>query len=401
MLSVYEKSPPLNSRIFFSGLNGIRAIAALAVVFSHITHELDDFGLNPFIFGQNSDGNPKATLLASFGVSIFFTLSGFLITYLLLAEKQKGNINIKNFYIRRILRIWPLYYGYLILALITGFLFDFSVLKNSAFLYIFLLANIPFIIGGMLPFLGHYWSLGVEEQFYSFWPWNVKKSKSILRTALVMCGGLISLKILIRIIDIKNLNGNTSLLYDALHVTRFHCMLIGAIAAILYFNKSRLLLLLTNNKITQFLTWLIILLITINKFHVASLIDNELVSIVTVSLIIGQIEKRKRIINLNKSIFDFIGKISYGIYVIHPLIIFYLSKVFFFSENAGIWSYILVYAAVIGCTITIAHFSYTYFEKYFLKMKDRFSTVMSSGTMRDVQSQVEVVFVEKTKANNF
>src|SRR5271155_5691395 len=102
----------MKQAVYFSGLNGLRAIAALSVVFSHTTTSLNQFGLNPFIYGKFPDGTTKTTLLAAFGVTIFFALSGFLITYLLLEEKKTKEINIKNFYIRRILRIWPLYYLY-------------------------------------------------------------------------------------------------------------------------------------------------------------------------------------------------------------------------------------------------------------------------------------------------
>jgi peptidoglycan/LPS O-acetylase OafA/YrhL len=378
----FRKQPYLKQRIFFSGLNGLRAIAALAVVFSHITQGLHEFGLNQFVFGTYADGNPKATLLAGFGVSIFFTLSGFLITYLLLEEKQTGNINVRHFYIRRILRIWPLYYLYLILSIVSAFLFDIPLENISILFYVFLLANVPFIFGGVLPFLGHYWSLGVEEQFYSFWPWVIKKSNSILKTAVILCFGLITLKIIIRLIDIKTHNGDTSLLYNTLHVTRFHCMLIGAIGAILYYQKNTLFLKFTNNLFTQCFAWLIILLVAINKFHVVSFMDNELISVISLSLIIGQIQKSKRIINLNISFFDFIGKISYGIYVIHPLVIFYLSKIIILSDQTDIYNYIFVYGSVFAVTIGLSYISYSYFEKYFLNMKDKYSTVKSSGTMR-------------------
>src|SRR5689334_11784431 len=116
---------PENMRpvLHFSGLNGLRAIAALSVLFGHTTMGLSSFGLNPFIFGQYSDGTPTTTLLAPFAVSIFFALSGFLITYLLLEEKRTTEINIKNFYTRRILRIWPLYYLYLIISILTWIIF--------------------------------------------------------------------------------------------------------------------------------------------------------------------------------------------------------------------------------------------------------------------------------------
>jgi peptidoglycan/LPS O-acetylase OafA/YrhL len=270
---------------------------------------------------------------------------------------------------------------YFILSIVTAFLFDIPHENISILFYVFLLANVPFIIGGMLPFLGHYWSLGVEEQFYSFWPWIVKKSKSTLITAFIVCVGLITVKIIVRLVDIKTQNGDTSLLYDTLHVTRFHCMLIGAIGAILYYQKNILFIKLTSNLFTQFLAWFIILLVAVNKFHLASFIDNELISIVSVSLIIGQIEKSKRIVNLNIQFFDFIGKISYGIYVIHPLVIFYLSKIIILSDQTDIYNYIFVYCSVFGVTIVLSYISYSYFEKHFLNMKDKYSTVKSSGTI--------------------
>src|SRR5688572_28294357 len=90
--------------VHLRGLNGLRAFAAFAVVISHIRLAYGDFGL-PTVDGL---------LLARYGVTVFFAISGFLITYLLLQEKQTtGTVDIKSFYWRRVLRIWPLYYFYL------------------------------------------------------------------------------------------------------------------------------------------------------------------------------------------------------------------------------------------------------------------------------------------------
>lgn len=87
-----------------SGLNGIRAIAAISVLISHMNESLSFFGLS----------NLQGLDLAGFGVTMFFALSGYLITYLLLLEKRDyARINVGQFYIRRILRIWPLYYFFL------------------------------------------------------------------------------------------------------------------------------------------------------------------------------------------------------------------------------------------------------------------------------------------------
>lgn len=172
--------------IYFPGLNGLRAIAAIAVVVHHTTLGLKEFNLDPYIFGSLQDGNPRGISLAGYGVSIFFVLSGFLITYLLQAEKDVRPIDVKKFYLRRILRIWPLYYLYLIISVITIIIFGLSLDIKPLLFYLFYAANIPFIIGTTLPFISHYWSLGVEEQFYLFWPWVNKKINHYIIPVIVL-----------------------------------------------------------------------------------------------------------------------------------------------------------------------------------------------------------------------
>src|SRR5687768_10044625 len=129
--------------IYFPGLNGLRAIAALAVVVSHITRELGSFNLDPYIFSEQKNGTIHGLPLAGYGVSIFFVLSGFLITYLLQAEKEKQEIDIKKFYIRRILRIWPLYYLYLFVAVLALLYFNLDISFKSLLFYFFYAANVP------------------------------------------------------------------------------------------------------------------------------------------------------------------------------------------------------------------------------------------------------------------
>jgi peptidoglycan/LPS O-acetylase OafA/YrhL len=366
--------------LYFPGLNGLRAIAALSVVFSHTSSDFLLFGLEPIYFSKYADGTPKLFNLAQYGVTIFFTLSGFLITYLLLEENKKQEINIRNFYIRRILRIWPLYYTYLILAILTILITGWELEGKTVLFYIFLMANIPFILGNELLFVGHYWSLGVEEQFYSFWPWVVKKSKSVLSTTIIICCSFILLKTVIRLNDIYQNAGNMSVAYTVFNTTRFDCMLIGAIGAILLFQENLYFIQLTNNKIAQFISWFVIFLVGINQFHLISFLDNEFISIVTVFLILGQIKQSNRLINLDAPIFDFLGKISYGIYVVHPLIILYLSKFITFSDKSNIMSHLIVYCCVFFTTISIAYLSYEYWEKPFLVMKDKYTAIRSSAT---------------------
>ena len=360
--------------IYFPGLNGLRAIAAIAVVITHVTLKLSEFNLDPNIFGTFKDGKPKGLFLANYGVSIFFVLSGFLITYLLLEEKMQTQIDIKKFYFRRILRIWPLYYFYLAVALITISVFGLGLNMNSLFYYIFYTANIPSILVTTIPLLAHYWSLGVEEQFYLFWPWVIKKGNKLILPIVAAITVLIGTKIFFHVFY------PNSIVEMAIHITRFHCMMIGALGAILYKNNNQLFLKLTDNKIAQAVCWGIMFLIAINKFHFASVIDNELISVVAIILIIGQVNIKNRIINLEIRVFDYLGKISYGIYVIHPLLIFLFSKLLFQLDIPSPYKYFVVYLIILGATILMAHLSYTYFEKYFMGLKKRFVVVNSSPT---------------------
>ena len=363
-----------NKPIYFPGLNGLRAIAAIAVVVSHITLALDKFGLDPYLFGKFPDGKPHGWSLAAYGVSIFFVLSGFLITFLLQTEREATPINIPKFYLRRILRIWPLYYLYLTACMITILITGMEWNGKSLGLYIFYAANIPFILNTSLPFLAHYWSLGVEEQFYLFWPWVNKKISNILPFTIGLIFLLIGAKIWL------HFKHPDSLLENALNVTRFHCMLLGAAGAILFKKKQRLFLQITDNLLTQIICWGILFLVAINRYHLASFIDNEIISLVALCLIIGQINIKNRLINLETKALDFLGKISYGIYVIHPLLIFFVSNFLGKIQLSPGLKYPLVYLSILVITILFAHFSYQYFELYFLRFKKKFEIVKSKGS---------------------
>ncbi len=368
----------MNSRsIHLQGLNGLRAIMVLAVVTSHITINLQKFGLNPNVFGTFNDGEPKGLLLANLGVSAFFALSGFLITYLLLLEKKENGgakINVKYFYLRRILRIWPLYYLYLAVCLLI-FLTDGTQYSTSQIcFYLFFSANIPFILSNPLALLTHYWSLGVEEQFYLFWPWVVRQTnKCLLRGSIIALVCLLVLKLVFR----YWLPGqDESLPYKIIDVTRFQCMLSGVIGAILYTNQTSLFLKVCNNKITQAICWGILLFYGLN-FHIASVLDSEFVSIVTVFLIIGQITVNNRLVNLENKPIDFIGKISYGIYIIHPLIIRIFIELYRHNIVTSQLNYFVLYTTIPIITVGVSWVSYQFFEKKFLTLKTKYAIIPS------------------------
>jgi peptidoglycan/LPS O-acetylase OafA/YrhL len=245
---------------------------------------------------------------------------------------------------------------------------------QSFFQYFFYAANVPLISGATLPFLNHYWSLGVEEQFYLFWPWlNKISARYLLPVILFLIVLLIGLKLYLHFLH------PGSLLESIIQITRFHCMMIGGAGAILYRIHHKLFLKIADNKITQAVAWIALFLIAINRFHIGSVIDNEIVSVIALLIIVGQINIKNRLVKLETGILNFLGKISYGIYVIHPLVIFAISKLLANAFKPSVLKYIIVYATVMGATTLIAYLSYHYFESYFLKIKKKFMVVKSTN----------------------
>ncbi|HEX7845158.1 MAG TPA: acyltransferase [Chitinophagaceae bacterium] len=358
----------MRDRIHLPGLNGIRAIAAFVVIIHHIGLSLDQYNLRP----------KEGIDLAGYGVTIFFTLSGFLITYLLLIEKARfGSIKIKQFYIRRILRIWPLYYFYLFLFIFTYLFINFHVVENKYLLFTaFFSANVPFILGVPMGFISHFWSLGVEEQFYLFWPWIVKKVRNLAKAMLVFIAVFLILKIAAWVLFQKT---GELIPYMTLHVTRFDCMAIGGYGALLFYQKKEFFLRFFYSLPVQVICWLSLLLLAFNSFAIPSVIKDEVVSVIALGVIVNVSSNPRSIIKLTGKIPDLLGQISYGLYVYHMIVIFFLAR-WFSTTLRDIPTdirVVLIYALVIVFTIFISFISYKYFEKWFLVMKKTYTRVES------------------------
>lgn len=357
--------------IYLPGLNGLRAIAALSVVVSHVSMQgISDFGL-PYL---------ASFPMAGYGVTLFFVISGFLITYLLINEiKETDTISISKFYVRRILRIWPIYYLFILIVILVFWKLNIlnQILLPELGFYIFMMANIPFVTHSGIMILVHYWSIGVEEQFYLFWPWLVRFSKNkLLQIAIVVFIFLLSFKILFWI-----LYGSQSYVYRFFSITRFHCMIIGAIFAVLFSENNHVLKYFTS-RVAQIVSWFVFFGMGFSLFHIPAFIGQEIIAIASISMILSQVSNVKKVINLERNIFDFIGKISYGIYIIHPLIIFILSRILKDVQVYMPIKYFTVYTSVILLTILTSWISYNYYEKPVLKFKNKYTIVKSSNTMK-------------------
>lgn len=173
-----------------------------------------------------------------------------------------------------------------------------------------------------------------------------------------------------------------------LYYTRFGCLAIGGFGAYLFYLKVDFLNYL-KKPVVELFAWCVILLIGINKFHVFSIIDHELVSIITLIIIYNQIDNPKKILSLENKIFDYLGKISFGMYVYNPLLIAILASCLREFNYINSMIFIpLIYLSVFLTVILVSHISYYSFEIKFLELKHKFTTVHSAASKSEFESQI-------------
>lgn len=364
---------------FFEGLNALRFFAALLVVMHHSETIRNKNGLcNLEWLGAFRNGGNAVTF--------FFVLSGFLITYLLLKENNNtGSISIKKFYIKRTLRIWPLYF----LLVIIGTLIlpqAFSLLKINYIMpytfgqvwYYFLFffpGLVTFYFGNHL--LEPLWSIGVEEVFYLMWaPLFRFCRKKILPILLFIIALKISL-MLIATYFIKD-----GLFEFIVSIFSFEAMAIGGLGAYFVFNRQ--------GSFSNFFFYkkpvqLVIYLVLANYLFFHGNIDNAvwnsifkipviskiIIDFMFLYLIIGVSLIDNSIIKLRNKFLSFLGEISYGIYMYHMLVIFaimlFMKK--FIMDLSPILGIAVFYIILVPSVILVSSVSKFVFENYFLNLK--------------------------------
>ncbi len=165
----------------YPSINGLRAFSVILVVISHLSLQFDIFEkLIAFKWIR-----PMTSFLrdGQLGVNIFFVISGFLITSRLLQEeKNYGSISLKNFFIRRVLRIFPAYYFLLLIYLVIQFLGYISISEESWF---YSATQTKYFNCGQDWYTAHFWSLSVEAHFYIFWPFIFLAGDKIRKFATI------------------------------------------------------------------------------------------------------------------------------------------------------------------------------------------------------------------------
>ncbi len=399
-------------RVYFPGLNGLRFIAAFAVIITHVElmkkmlghssawRMLDQSLFNPLQTILYDDRfswyNPIFAELGPLGVVLFFVLSGFLITYLLLAEKQtKGQIKVKDFYLRRIFRIWPLYYfvfilGFLILPHLDLFYVkDQTEYLQSAYwlsfaLYLIILPNLALAFssaGTSVPNIGQSWSIGVEEQFYLLWPLLFRFARNPLKLALYFTIALILFKALV-IIGLRYYPSDWMIvLKKFLAMSKMESMAIGGFGAYLYFKKNQTFLRFIYSPATLFTALAgIPMLIYLTPYSIQD--PAFLLYSLFFLIIILNVSTRKGFSKiLEIPVLEYLGKISFGLYMYHMLVIVFvinaLSTWFMWEKELSLAQNILIYTLSTGLSILVASLSYRFLEKPFIRLKQKHTHIVS------------------------
>ncbi len=358
-------------------LDTLRGIAVLSVVFFHA------FG---FEFGfRGLSGIPKylvaATLPGWVGVNLFFVLSGFLITGILIDTRSRKDYY-RRFYLRRALRILPIYYAVLILLAVFSRTGVIARPASWAFLglsFIYL-ANVTNLFGVTMQY-GVLWSLAVEEHFYLLWPTVAKffSRRGLTIVAALICVGCPLLRAFYFSRGYDSGDGYTWLCADGLALgallaigargwfssrAQFVRLAIGTLAVSLVmfgvgaplgiFRASRLLGFTLRDT-------------ALNLFFFG---------LISTTLVVGTSQWKWAV---NHRGLQFLGEISYGVYLIHMLVFDVVDRAYSrvapgLIARPGNFSLIVLRFCVGGAaTVAVAYLSRWYFEEPFLRLKDRLS----------------------------
>ncbi len=352
----------MTDNFHLKGLNGLRAIAATTVIIGHIELIKNKYQLTNFVEQSRNFGG--------LAVILFFVLSGFLITTLLLRQKNKiSDINLKNFYWKRFLRIWPLY---IIILISSAFIFNYSPSWITLTLCSTIFPNVAHTLGYGWAVSPQIWSIGVEEQFYLFWPTILKlQEKTILIICLLLIIAYPLLPHLISFITIRMgiFSHNWGLLGIFIQSSSFNALATGALFAIIYFNQNKILLQIVH--LSKWLNRFFVLLPFVLWYSNTDFLSfhSAIYSLLFAYQIILIIE------GTYTSFFEwqpleFLGKISYGIYMYHWIIlIFVMDSINTFNFNSSVLLNFTIYFSVFFLTIIASYLSFRFIEKPILSYK--------------------------------
>ncbi|MBS1851108.1 MAG: acyltransferase [Acidobacteria bacterium] len=315
-----------------------------------------------------------------FGVDIFFALSSYLITELLLREKEStGGVDVRAFYLRRILRIWPLYFFFLTLAVLLNHWVPGEPVSAKAVLAFLLFSGNWWMIfaGSKVSIINPLWSVSVEEQFYLAWP---PLARNLSRRGMLLAAGILlgvasSARLLIGLLHI----GSERYLWFNTF-TRLDPIALGIVLAVLLRGRSPVLSWI--QRAGLFFASVSVLLASASLLHTRAepvhlagiMLGYPLVAVSSIGLLVSLLSATAPWYAWTPLVY--LGRISYGLYVFHLL---GLQLAFLLGHHFPAGPRLVKGDGILGLLLTLlmAALSYRFLEKPFLRIKERYAHVLS------------------------
>lgn len=369
-----------SDKVYFQFMDPLRFLAAYAIFIFHMFYGwVNNWGMVPWLTGEAGElhglGVKTENLIhnLSIGVDAFFLLSGFLITYLLLEERKRfGKIAVGKFYMRRVLRIWPLYFLIVATGPLLTYLFD-EPAPSSYIPHLLFVGNFELIHNGFSSAsLNHLWSICIEEHFYLFCP---------LIVAFIPHKRIPHVFVLIIIASFCHRafiqgRGDFWLNMYVNTLSRMDVLSIGCLAGY-YYQKGTLKF--EGGRVFRWAAFLffMVLLVNDNYFYWDSFLlatSKKYLYLLPLGYVMADYMFNKNVLYRPsvKSIFAYLGKASYGIYMFNPIIIAVFVKLFHRYQYHDGWVFFIGTHMVL---MVISVVSFELFERPILKLKGRFAAV--------------------------
>lgn len=360
----------MGDKKYLPNLDSLRGLAALLVIVSHF-EQLKSY--------KNIAHLSNWGVFGSTAVTVFFVLGGFLSTYFLINEKLKnGSINYSLFYSKRYIRIWPLY---CIVLAVAFFWWPAHMGYEYLLLCLFMMSNVAFCLYGLNVVIDPIWTLGAEDQYYLIHPqlFRLKNFKTIFLLFIGLFVSYVSIRY-----GVKWFLKVPNSLNFFLDKTRFDNFLLGGIGAFIYYesqHKIQIPRLIALNFVFKKQVQILLAILCVGYLVYCSFFNVNAFSELTLSLLLMPLLlnlalNEACIVPIEMKWLNFIGKISFSLYLSHKMIIYWILKLcsqkpIYPFIKATPYNHLLLYPIILFATIGMAWLIYEFVEKKILVLKEK------------------------------